>query len=430
MEPFEELRSELIFATEPVLAPLSQALLASESAGRASESVQLDEVEIQKGLLQVARGLEFLHGAGLVHCNLTTDSILVNAKGDWKVAGFGFLTPLKQGDGTPTPFRYPDYDPSLPSALSRNFDYMAPEYALDEKMEPANDMYSLGCIIFAVHSRGDPPFRNRNSLTNVRQNADQLSTVAGSPSWSRLGNDVVGVLSTLLTRFPGSRPSAASFQRSDYFNNILTQTLKFMERDSFAGRTKEERVSFLKGLLKILPQFSDRLLRRKVLPALLELMNDRTLLPFILPNVFTISKNLSSIEFSSNVLPKLKPLFAVQDPPQNQLMLLEQIELFVSKTSPPVFREQVTPLLYSALEAEQVLVQEKALQTVPRLCELLEYSHVKEVLFPKIAVRKEVDKSHIESYLMRSFLLILNRPSSRRPRFSLSNATPSSAFTR
>lgn len=193
------------------------------------------------------------------------------------------------------------------------------------------------------------------------------------------------VLSSLLTRFPGARPTASAFQRSDYFNNILTQTLKFMERDTFAGKSKEERVQFLKGLLKILDQFSDRLLRRKVLPALLELMNDRTLLPFILPNVFVISKNLSSIEFTSNVLPKLKPLFSIQDPPQNQLILLEQIELFVSKTSPPVFREQVTPLLYSALEAEQVIVQERALQTVPRLCEVLEYSHVKEVLFPKIA---------------------------------------------
>lgn len=51
---------------------------------------------------------------------------------------------------------------------------------------------------------------------------------------------------------------------------------------------------------------------------LLELMNDRTLLPFILPNVFVISQNLSSIEFTSNVLPRLKPLFSVQDPPQNQ----------------------------------------------------------------------------------------------------------------
>ena len=80
VEPLEETRSELIFATEPVLAPLSAALLSGESAGRAADGVQLDEVEIQKGVLQVARALEFLHTAKMVHGNLNTDAVLINAK--------------------------------------------------------------------------------------------------------------------------------------------------------------------------------------------------------------------------------------------------------------------------------------------------------------------------------------------------------------
>lgn len=382
VEPLEESRNEVTFATEQVFASLSEALVSDHR-----QDVQLDEVEIQKGLLQVARGLEFLHMAKMVHQNLTPESILINAKGDWKMAGFSFLTPLEQpGGGGPTPWTFPDYDPSLPPAMSRSFDYMAPEYALDEKLGPENDMYSLGCIVYAVHNKGSPPFRNRNSLPNLRGNADQLSTSIGSQSWSRMGKDVLDLLSNLLTRYPGARLTATSFQQAGYFNSILVSTLKFMERDSFAGRSKEERVSYLKGLLKILPQFSDRLLRRKVLPAVLELMTDRSLLPFILPNVFHISKNLSQLEFTTSVLPKLKPLFAIQDPPQCMLLLLDQIDsLFVPKTAPTTFREEVTPLLYAALEADSVLVQEKALRTVPRLAEILEYAHVKEVLFPKLA---------------------------------------------
>ncbi|CDR87167.1 related to SCY1-putative kinase [Sporisorium scitamineum] len=382
VEPLEESRNDVSFATEQVFASLSEALVSDHR-----QDVQLDEVEIQKGLLQVARGLEFLHTAKMVHQNLSPESILINAKGDWKLAGFSFLTPLElPGGGGKTPWTFPDYDPSLPPAMSRNFDYMAPENALDEKLGPENDMYSLGCVVYAVHNKGSPPFRNRNSLPNLRSNVDQLSTIIGSQSWSRMGKDVLDLLSNLLTRYPGARLSAASFQQAGYFNSILVSTLKFMERDSFAGRTKEERVQYLKGLLKILPQFSDRLLRRKVLPAVLELMTDRSLLPFILPNVFHISKNLSSLEFTNSVLPKLKPLFSVQDPPQNMLLLLDQIEtLFVPKVAPTTFREEVTPLLYAALEAENVMVQEKALRTVPRLAEILEYAHVKEVLFPKLA---------------------------------------------
>lgn len=251
VEPVEETRNALTFATEPVVASLQQAVIASESAGRASAEVALDEVEIQKGLLQVARGLEFLHSAGLIHGNLDTQSICINAKGDWKVCGFGFLTPLKQPDGSLTPYRHPDYDSSLPPSLSINFDYLAPEYALDEKREPANDIYSLGCVVYAVHSRGDPPFRNRNSIANLRNNADRLSKMDGSAEWKRLGNDVTKLLGSMLTRFPGSRLTAQSFQGAAYFNNIRVSTLKFLERESFSGRTKEERVQFLKGLLGV-----------------------------------------------------------------------------------------------------------------------------------------------------------------------------------
>jgi hypothetical protein len=47
-------------------------------------------------------------------------------------------------------------------------------------------------------------------------------------------------------------------------------------------------------------------------------MKDPYLLPFILPNVFEISKTLSKDEFTV-VLPRLQPLFALKDPPQNML---------------------------------------------------------------------------------------------------------------
>ncbi len=75
VEPLEESRNEVTFATEQVFASLSEALVSDHR-----QDVQLDEVEIQKGLLQVARGLEFLHMAKMVHQNLTPESILINAK--------------------------------------------------------------------------------------------------------------------------------------------------------------------------------------------------------------------------------------------------------------------------------------------------------------------------------------------------------------
>ena len=48
---------------------------------------------------------------------------------------------------------------------------LAPEYALDESLVTASDMYSLGCLIYAVHCKGKPPFQNHGSLGGLRENA-------------------------------------------------------------------------------------------------------------------------------------------------------------------------------------------------------------------------------------------------------------------
>ena len=102
VEPVEDTRNGgLMFATEQVTASLASLLeekdvqeRAGGGAGRASRyvvedanggrrrrEVEIDELEIQKGLLQIGKALEFLHeSAGLVHGNLTPDAILINAK--------------------------------------------------------------------------------------------------------------------------------------------------------------------------------------------------------------------------------------------------------------------------------------------------------------------------------------------------------------
>lgn len=102
MEPVEELRNGgLQFATETVTASLSGLLLEKDDQERAGgingrtsryvtedsegsrrrREVEIDELEIQKGLEQISKALEFLHdNAGLVHGNLTPDAIFINAK--------------------------------------------------------------------------------------------------------------------------------------------------------------------------------------------------------------------------------------------------------------------------------------------------------------------------------------------------------------
>lgn len=103
VEPVEDTRyGGLMFATEQVTASLAGLLEEkdaqertggvggrssrfvvedSEGGGRRRREVEIDELELQKGLLQVGKALEFLHeSAGLVHGNLTPEAIFINAK--------------------------------------------------------------------------------------------------------------------------------------------------------------------------------------------------------------------------------------------------------------------------------------------------------------------------------------------------------------
>lgn len=69
-------------------------------------------------------------------------------------------------------------------------------------------------------------------------------------------------------------------------------------------------------------------------------MKDPQLLPYILPNVFAISRVILPTQFAALVLPSLKPLFAIKDPPQNMLTLLNNVKVLQEKTEKPVFLER------------------------------------------------------------------------------------------
>jgi SCY1-like protein 2 len=87
VEPVEEGRSSISFVTERVTACLTS-VIERKASGRTGSDDEVDEVEIQKGLLQLAKGLEFLHySAGIVHTGLVPSAVFVNAKVCWIVHG-------------------------------------------------------------------------------------------------------------------------------------------------------------------------------------------------------------------------------------------------------------------------------------------------------------------------------------------------------
>lgn len=160
--PLEESRESLAFATEPVFASLANILGNTENMPHPVPDIignyKLFEVEIKYGLLQVGEGLAFLHNdVKLLHKNVCPESIVINIQGAWKIFGFDFCILNQNPHDSQAFWPFTEYTQALHPLTQPILDYMAPECALTQVHSAASDIYSLGMLIYALHSPGARP---------------------------------------------------------------------------------------------------------------------------------------------------------------------------------------------------------------------------------------------------------------------------------
>ncbi|KAG6102621.1 hypothetical protein E4U30_003839 [Claviceps sp. LM220 group G6] len=418
VEPVEETRGGgLQFATEPVSASLSGLLQEKDdqerSGGRASRFVtedadgvrrrrelEIDELEIQKGLLQVSQALEFLHeNAGLVHGNLTPDA------SDWKLSGLSFCTPA-DGSTKPTSIQgislgeVLNIDPRLPKFVQLNLDFTSPDFVMDSNLTSAADMFSLGLLSIALYnSPHKSPLECHGSLSSYKRLFSSSSTVPSSSngflSSRPLPKELVHhVLPRLITRRPAQRMSAREFQQSEYFDNVLVSTIRFL--DSFPAKTSSEKSQFMRGLNKVLPSFPKSVMEKKILPALLDELKDKELLSLILQNVFKILELLPFARriFGDKVRPMLKEIFVVNAKQRQEkdaardaglMVFLENLSLAADNSSGKEFKDDILPVILAAIDCPTHSIVDSALRTLPSVLPVLDFSTIKNELFPVVA---------------------------------------------
>lgn len=192
---------------------------------------------------------------------------------------------------------------------------------------------------------------------------------------------------------------AREFQQAQYFDNILVSTIRFL--DSLPAKTPNEKSQFLKGLPRILNQFPKSVLDKKILPALLEEMKDRELLTLILQNVFKIIAMLPAGKraFTEKVIPKLRETFLSTPAPSAKgaaqerdslkeaglMVLLENMQIAAENSSGKEFKDDILPIINYALESPTHSLVDAALRTLPVVLPILDFSTVKNELFPVIA---------------------------------------------
>jgi WD40 repeat protein len=147
----------------------------------------------------IARGVERIHAAGVIHRDLKPGNILLDAEGTPKLGDFGLA-------------KIPAEDPGLTrtGAILGSPSYMAPEQAEGDgaRVGPSADVYALGAIFYELLT-GRPPFRAPSALETLRQ-VQGAEPVAPSGLVPGLPRDAETIALKCLRKEPARRYDSAA----------------------------------------------------------------------------------------------------------------------------------------------------------------------------------------------------------------------------
>lgn len=176
-------------------------------------AVPIDEaVEIASGVLSA---LAYAHTAHLVHRDIKPGNIMLTHDGKVKVMDFGIARALTDSQATMT----------QTNAVVGTAQYLSPEQARGEQVDPRSDLYSVGVLLFELLT-GQPPFRGDSAVSVAYQH---VSTVPPAPS--ALAADVPESLDRVvmkaMAKDPNDRYESAAVMRTD-----LTRAMHGMDVDA------------------------------------------------------------------------------------------------------------------------------------------------------------------------------------------------------
>ncbi len=148
--------------------------------------------------IQIARGVEAAHAAGVVHRDLKPDNILVARDGRVVITDFGVA--LMPGE---------EKIEALPTKGAGTPFYMAPEQIEGREVNERTDLYAIGLILFEMLA-GSLPWRHGADAS--AGNFARLSVPAASPRTfnPRVPEEMGAFVLRLLEREPDNRPASAS----------------------------------------------------------------------------------------------------------------------------------------------------------------------------------------------------------------------------
>lgn len=111
--------------------------------------------QVTRVAIDVAAALGFAHDGGVVHRDVKPGNVLVNPKGEMKVADFGIATALISNA---------EENLTQTGSVMGTATYFSPEQAQGFQVDHRSDLYSLGVVIYEMLT-GKPPFKGETPVS-------------------------------------------------------------------------------------------------------------------------------------------------------------------------------------------------------------------------------------------------------------------------
>jgi serine/threonine protein kinase len=154
-------------------------------------------------MIQICAGVGYAHRAGLVHCDLKPQNILVTADGRAKITDFGIARALAAIDAD-----------ERSDIVWGSPQYFAPEQAAGEAPSPATDVYALGVILFEMLA-GELPFEAADPTLLA-----EMHQVAPPPSLRNFNPAVPSSVEQIVYKVLSKEPSAR-YRTADQLGRVL-----------------------------------------------------------------------------------------------------------------------------------------------------------------------------------------------------------------